>query len=59
LIKLKQGMEYLHSSVLGSHGHLSSTNCVVDKKWTCKVADYGMGEFQKMKKQRELESASS
>lgn len=41
-------MRYLHQSPLGSHGRLTSTNCLVDDTWTCKVADFGLGYFRKM-----------
>ena len=39
-------MQYIHDSVLGSHGHLSSSNCVIDSRWACKITDYGMGLFK-------------
>src|SRR6218665_380897 len=35
-------MAYLHDSKIGSHGHLTSTNCVIDPRWTCKITDYGL-----------------
>ena len=41
-----KGMQYLHSSVIGSHGRLKSSNCVVDSRWVCKVTDYGLGNFK-------------
>lgn len=28
--------------VQGYHGHLTSHNCVIDKRWVCKVTDYGL-----------------
>jgi len=40
-------MEYLHESVIVSHGRLNSSNCVIDNKWTCKITDYGMGNFRR------------
>lgn len=39
-------MVYLHGSVIGSHGRLKSTNCVVDARWTCRITDYGMGHIR-------------
>ena len=33
-----RGMDYLHRSALESHGRLKSTNCLVDNRWTCKIA---------------------
>ena len=35
-------MHYLHNSAIGSHGHLKSTNCVVDSRFALKIADYGL-----------------
>ena len=39
---LVSGMHYLHNSSIGSHGHLKSTNCVVDSRFALKIADYGL-----------------
>ena len=30
-------MDFLHRSVIESHGRLKSTNCLVDNRWTCKI----------------------
>lgn len=35
-------MQYIHSSILGCHGRLKSSNCVVDSRWMLKVTDYGL-----------------
>lgn len=37
-----QGMEYLHRSPLESHGRLKSSNVLVDKRWVCRVSDFGL-----------------
>ena len=39
-------MEYLVKSSIKSHGHLTSTNCVIDSRWTCKITDYGFAVFR-------------
>lgn len=36
-----QGMEYLHDSPVKTHGRLTSSNCVIDARWTTKITDYG------------------
>ena len=41
-----QGLNYIHLSSFGSHGFLSSINCLVDSYWTVKISDYGMAEFR-------------
>src|SRR6218665_212535 len=46
-----QGMEYLHESPVGPHGHLTSSNCVIDRKWECKITDYGLKQFKRTKNQ--------
>ena len=40
-------MEYLHQSPIKSHGHLKSSNCVIDSRWTCKITDYGLAKLRK------------
>ncbi len=45
---IANGMKYLHQSVIISHGRLSSHNCVVDNRWTCKITGYGFGYMRKL-----------
>ncbi|XP_077996436.1 atrial natriuretic peptide receptor 2-like [Glandiceps talaboti] len=40
------GMDYLHKSTLVSHGHLKSSNCVVDSRWVLKITDYGLNRLK-------------
>lgn len=37
-----QGMAYIHSSEIRSHGNLKSSNCVVDSRFVLKVTDFGL-----------------
>ena len=37
-----QGMAYLHSSEIRSHGNLKSSNCVVDSRFVLKVTDFAL-----------------
>nr|XP_032809470.1 atrial natriuretic peptide receptor 1-like [Petromyzon marinus] len=41
-----KGMLYLHSSVIGSHGNLKSSNCVVDSRFVLKITDYGLSSVR-------------
>ena len=34
-------MKYIHDSALGSHGHLRSSRCLIDGRWTLKLSDVG------------------
>ena len=31
----------------GYHGHLTSSNCVIDSKWVCKITDHGLNYVKK------------
>jgi len=39
-------MIYLHDSPIQCHGHLKSSNCVVDSRWVLKITDYGLRELR-------------
>ncbi|ELU03020.1 hypothetical protein CAPTEDRAFT_118400 [Capitella teleta] len=39
---ISTGMEFLHRSPLLSHGRLKSSNILVDKRWVCKIGDFGV-----------------
>ena len=40
-LDIANGMSYLHESVIGSHGHLTSRNVLVTSRWSCVITDYG------------------
>ncbi|XP_017304012.1 atrial natriuretic peptide receptor 1-like [Diaphorina citri] len=37
-----KGMTYLHSSELGVHGKLRSSNCLIDGRFVVKISDFGL-----------------
>ncbi|XP_041977995.1 guanylate cyclase 32E-like [Aricia agestis] len=39
---LLRGLTYLHDSALISHGNLTSSNCLVDRRWVLQITDYGL-----------------
>ena len=41
-----QGMEHIHSVDIKFHGHLTSSNCVIDSRWVLKITDHGLREFK-------------
>lgn len=43
---IARGMAYIHSFKI-YHGHLKSSNCVVDDRWTVKIADFGLTEIRR------------
>jgi len=42
-----EGMIFLHNSDIQYHGHLKSTNCVIDGRFMVKIADYGLRSLHK------------
>ncbi|KAJ7340164.1 hypothetical protein OS493_002892 [Desmophyllum pertusum] len=46
ILEIATGMEYLHSVDIKFHGHLTSSNCVVDSRWILKITDHGLREFK-------------
>lgn len=45
-VGLSQGMAFLHNSIIGHHGSLKSSNCVVDSRFVLKITDYGLASFR-------------
>ena len=43
-------MNALHTSPVKCHGMLRSSKCLIDSRWVCKVADYGMKLFARNQK---------
>ncbi|XP_074669735.1 atrial natriuretic peptide receptor 1-like [Strix aluco] len=43
---IAQGMAYLHHHKM-YHGRLKSSNCVIDDRWVCKIADYGLQSYRR------------
>lgn len=35
-------MDYLHTTALKSHGHLKSSNCVINNRWVLRITDFGL-----------------
>uniref|UniRef100_T1JFG2 guanylate cyclase n=1 Tax=Strigamia maritima TaxID=126957 RepID=T1JFG2_STRMM len=50
-----KGMHYLHNTDLKSHGHLTSSNCVVDSRFVLKISDFGLPylRYEKAKEDEE------
>ncbi|KPM04974.1 atrial natriuretic peptide receptor 1-like protein [Sarcoptes scabiei] len=50
-----EGMLFLHNSTLEYHGHLKSTNCVIDGRFMVKITDYGLRSlYQMINKEQDL-----
>lgn len=44
---ITEGMCFLHSSPIAFHGHLKSTNCVIDARFVVKITDFGLPELSR------------
>ncbi|XP_063929420.1 atrial natriuretic peptide receptor 1 isoform X2 [Zophobas morio] len=47
IMDIVRGMNYLHNSVIKSHGALKSTNCLVDSRFVLKITDFGLHFLRK------------
>ncbi len=45
-----KGMNFIHHSMLKSHGRLKSTNCLVDSRWVLKITSFGLHAFRQGEK---------
>lgn len=44
---IASGLNFIHNSMLHVHGHLNTSNCLVDDRWAVKISDFGTnGLFQ-------------
>lgn len=41
-----QGMVFLQSVDIKSHGNLKTSNCLVDSRWVLKISDFGLPTFR-------------
>ncbi|KAH7694361.1 guanylyl cyclase, partial [Aphelenchoides avenae] len=45
-----EGLCYLHASVLGWHGNMRSTNCLINDRWQVKLSEFGLKSFREHEK---------
>lgn len=57
--KTKQGMHFLHTADIRSHGNLKSSNCVVDSRFVLKIADFGLHSLRKSTSDEDSEYSDS
>ncbi|VDK52787.1 unnamed protein product [Anisakis simplex] len=43
------GLNAIHSSPIGSHGSLTSANCLIDERWQVKISNFGIRFLRAMK----------
>uniref|UniRef100_A0A915DYY4 guanylate cyclase n=1 Tax=Ditylenchus dipsaci TaxID=166011 RepID=A0A915DYY4_9BILA len=46
-----EGLRFVHSSVIGWHGNLRSTNCLIDDRWQVKLSEFGLKCLRVQEKQ--------
>lgn len=40
-----KGMQFIHSSIIGVHGNLKSSNCLIDDRFIVKLCHFGLPSF--------------
>ncbi|CAI2353557.1 unnamed protein product [Caenorhabditis sp. 36 PRJEB53466] len=49
LIKdIVNGLVFLHQSIVGCHGLLTSKSCLIDDRWQVKISNYGLKDIRSM-----------
>ncbi|CAD5125101.1 DgyrCDS13346 [Dimorphilus gyrociliatus] len=46
IVDLANGLNYIHSSAIGVHGHLSTGHCLIDSRWILKISSFGMNDYK-------------
>lgn len=46
IVDLANGLNYIHSSPIGLHGHLTTGHCLIDSRWILKISSFGLNEFK-------------
>uniref|UniRef100_A0A1I7TNY8 Guanylate cyclase n=2 Tax=Caenorhabditis tropicalis TaxID=1561998 RepID=A0A1I7TNY8_9PELO len=47
---ISNGIGFIHSSILSSHGYLTSRSCLIDDRWQIKISDFGIPEIRQFDK---------
>ncbi|XP_031553753.1 guanylate cyclase 32E-like [Actinia tenebrosa] len=55
---IASGMKALHASDIRYHGSLTSSNCLIDRTWGCRIGDYGLRHLRTQEKKFEGNYAS-
>ncbi|KAH7691351.1 guanylyl cyclase [Aphelenchoides avenae] len=45
-----EGLCFLHASIIGWHGNMRSTNCLINDRWQVKLSEYGIKCFREHEK---------
>lgn len=48
-----KGMQYIHSSPVGLHGNLKSSNCLIDDRFVVKLCHFGLPTFLNQSEKKE------